>query len=276
MKTSVRPYRFLCMSAVLLALPACGTEEVPPTPLGVRDVRRGANFGGFLVAVAPPELTFEQYRARVPEFEAPRVKYGLRLDGKEVTQDVTGVQQTHPFTEGYGSHFGYLAPGTHHFEIASMVDGRSVLAGDAEIMVGWETWLFVFGDPGALEGRLVSIPELLPRGTLNVMVMNLVRDGPGIEVVSCKAAAPCTPLSPVLSMGESFQADFPGGTTEETLFGLADGSKIGYRQVGKATLPEPPVQWIHWATGVLPTPYGSAMKGAPVYLSPEGKELLGL
>jgi hypothetical protein len=80
----------------------------------------------------------------------------------------------------------------------------------------------------------------------------------------------------VLSMGESFQTDLPGGTTEETLHRLADGSKIGYRQVATATLPEGTLQGVGAATTILPTPYGLAVKGAPVYLSPEGKTLLGL
>jgi hypothetical protein len=274
MMDSMRWYRFLCVSAVLLALPGCWTEEITSGPVTIADVGPGPNRGGFLVVFAPPDLTPEEQQARLAREPPSKPPYILRLDGKRVSYDADGVPSAFLVYEGGASGFGYLPAGPHRFEIASAGDGRTVFTADGEIRAGWEIRLYLFGARGALDGRFIAYPEQPAQGILHVRVINLVRDGTGIEVVGCKEGTPCTPLSPALALGQSFEADLPAGSVVDRRFQLADGAAVGFRQVSTATLSDPPVQLLAPPISLLGTPSGGAIVGAaPVFLSPQGEVL---
>ena len=80
--------------------------------------------------------------------------------------------------------------------------GATLFAADGAILAGSDTRLYLFGPVGAVEGRFVSYPKLTVPGTLHVSAINLVRGGPGIEVVSCQGGDSCAPVSPSLADGE--------------------------------------------------------------------------
>jgi hypothetical protein len=262
---SMRGCRFLVVGAALLALPACSTEEVYQGPAAIIDVEWSPSRSAFWVAFTPFGLTYDAQQMLFSS-DASLVPCILRLDGQQVSYDAGGGVPGALFVdETATTRFGWLPPGLHHFEIASAGDGSSVFAGDAELRAGWQTWLYLFGDRGAVDGRFISYPEQPAEGMLHVGVINLVRDGRSIEVVSCDDAGACAPLAPALALGESFGADFPAGTADDTWY-----------RVATAAVPSPPVRDLLPSNSTWPPPQRMAANfvAAPVYISPDGKILV--
>jgi len=123
----------------------------------------------------------------------------------------------------------------------------------------------------------VSYPSVPAPGTLHVSVLNLVRLGPGLEVVSCADATSCAPLSSPLAFGAHFDGDFAAGTSDGTRYSLASGASIGYRQVASAALPAPPVQPMSSIFDLAPPEtviwVPANLVFAPIYMSAEGNVL---
>ena len=80
-------------------------------------------------------------------------------------------------------------------------------------------------------------------------------------------------LSPPLALGESFDADFPGGPSPEgqnLQYALSTGERIGLRQVPTTRLTAPPVQLIYPGIDLQPRTPPANLVAAPTYMSEEG------
>lgn len=266
------------IGAAILALPACGTEEIA-TPITYVGTEPGPDRGELSISVAPTVETYEEDQAQAgTRFQA----YGVFIDGRQLVFEGLASYGYVPapvtVSEGAGTFgAGYLPAGPHHFAIAPAGGGPAIFAGDAEIPPASTTRLYVFGHRDARQGRFVSYPSVPAPGTLHVSVINLVRLAPGLEVVSCPDATSCAPLSAPLAFGQSFDADFAAGTSAGTRFSLASGASIGYRQLATAALPAPPVQpmssiFLPADTVMVP----ANLIFAPIYLSAAGNVLVYL
>jgi hypothetical protein len=273
----MRSHLALWLGAAWMAIPACDTQEIA-NPITTVGSEPGPDRGELLIAVAPTADSYEEDQAQARArntFQA----YGLFVDGRQLVFEGVYGYSPQPVTIGEGGTFGggYLPAGPHHFEIAAAGGGPVIFSGDAEIPPGSTTKLYLFGPAGARQGRFVSYPSVPAAGTLHVRVLNLVRLGPGIEVVSCAGVTSCAPLSSPLAFGQTFDADFVVGTSDGTRQSLATGASIGYRQIATAALPAPPVQPM---SGILdlasPDPMASLPANlvfAPIYMSAEGNIL---
>src|SRR4030095_10942821 len=109
-----------------------------------------------------------------------------------------------------------------------------------------------------------------------VGLVNLVRKGPSIELVTCLDETRCASASAPLALGESLAADIPVEATGDSFVAhdLPAGGWIGFRQVPSAELPYPPVQQI-WVSGGTYGGWQSAgnWMAAPYFMSPEGVTL---
>jgi hypothetical protein len=265
----------LCIGAGLLALSACGTQEVGPNPGLVVGDMATPDSSQLLLAFASTAESYEELQASAAA-NPDLTPYSLFLDGRQLIRDLGdqyGGKQPIIAREGATFGFGYIPSGPHHFTLEAPGGGRPLFAGDAEIASGSTTILYLVGRLDALKGHFVSLPEPAA-GTLHVDVISLVRGGAQIEVVSCGDADGCTPLSPALSLGETFAADYPA-VDGDTGPALADGRQIGFRLAPTAELPAPPVQQITSArtrpapTNVAPMPPVNYAV-APLYFYPQG------
>jgi len=269
----MRSYPVLCLGAVLLVFPACGTEEIA-TPITYAGTEPGPDRGELLIIAAPTADSDEEAQAQA---SARPVQYGVFVDGRQLAFKSLFDGSPLPVSvgdTGGASGAGYLPAGPHHFAIAAAGGSPVIFAGDAEILPGSMTRLYVFGPAGARQGRFVSYPSVPAPGTLHVSLINLVHLGPGIEVVSCADAAPCAPLSPPLAFGDHFDADFASGGWDGTSYLLASGASIGYRQIATTALPAPPVQPLYSIFDGAPAKTDIAVSAnvvcAPIYMSAEG------
>lgn len=250
--------------SILVTLPACGTKDISTgTILRDNNLQPEANQGSVLIVFAPPDETY-------PEFEAapnPGL-FLLLVDGKKLVDSDRESYAMPPGTE-YAA--GNYETGVHHFAITGM-DGETVFEGDGHVTSGALTRLYLFGPLDALQGRFVSYP-FRPAGNKNhFSAINLVRSGGvEIEVVSCAyATRACTPVSPPLALGDTFDADFSasGLSTYASSF-TPSGLWIGYRQVATPSLPTPPV--LSLSQGYpIPFPDPPAYVAAPEYMLADG------
>jgi hypothetical protein len=262
----------LWIGAALLTFPACGTEEIA-TPITYAGTAPGPDRGELLFVFAPSADTEEEQQAQARASHSAQV-YGVFVDGSQLVFAGLDGRPPVPVTVGEtgASGGGYLPAGPHHFAVAPAGGGPEIFAGDAEIPPGSTTRLYLFGHRDARQGRFVSYPTVPAPGTLHVSLINLVRLGPGLEVVSCADAASCAPLSPPLAFGQSFDADFAAGTWDGTRYALASGASIGYRQIATAALPAPPLQP---PAGIFGAPETVGLLSAnlicaPIYMSVAG------
>ena len=266
----MRVHSFACAAAAVLTVPACGTQEIGPNPITYVRNTPGPNTGELMVGFPSPSDSFEEEQARVASVGYAR--YFLFLDGRQLAWEVGGTSYPVEISEGTLERAGFLPSGRHHLAVVA-AEGTTVFAGDAEIVPGLMNRLYLVGRLGALQGLFISYRAPAPTGMLHVSVINLVRDGRSLEVVSC--ANDCTPVSGPRAFGESVGSDFQAADANP--FALADGRRIGWRQVPTAAVPAPPVQLITWfPVGWVdppPTPPPPAFAIAPVYLSPQGDAL---
>jgi len=257
----------------VLALQACGTEEItrPFTAVGTAP---DADRGELMIWFTPPDQTFEDQQARAAS-SFDTTQYHVFMDGAQLIWDNSDYGRDPVVAiEGAGTGAGHLPAGLHHFEIAAAGGGRTIFTGDGEIAAASINRLYLFGDRGAVHGRFLSFPTAPAAGTLHVSVVNLIRRGPGIELVSCTGGTACAPLSPPLALGDVFQADFPAGETRETSYQLASGASIGSRQLPTAEVPSPPVFMIAPPSVAVdpnnPSPPPANFVFAPVFMSLQG------
>jgi len=254
--------------STLASLPACGTKDVGAnTVLRDNNLQPGPNQGSVLIVFAPLNATYSDYLA-----EPNPSLFLLLVDGKKLV-DSDGESYAIPAGNEYSA--GNYDAGVHHFAMTEVGRG-TVFEGDAQVTRGALTRLYVFGPLDALQGRFVSYPLETPAGQAHISAINLVRSGGvQIEVVSCVDATTCTPISPPLALGDTFDADFPAdGPADAGVQGSslsADGVGFGYRQVATAALPTPPIlPMLAALSGLWTEPPGLKFVAAPEFLLADG------
>jgi hypothetical protein len=256
----------------LAALPACGTKDISADEV-LRDnnLEPGANQGSVLLVFAPVAATLALYLA---DHSTATVPYVFLIDGKKLVDSDDEVALIYRGPGG-GIGAGNYEAGVHHFAITKM-DVGTVFEGDGLVTSGALTRLYVFGPLDALQGRFVSYPLEVPAGTQHISAINLVRSGGvQIEVVSCTDATTCTPVSPQLALGDTFDADFPASAPADAgVYGTslsAAGVGFGYREVATPSLPTPPILPLMPAySGMWSEPPGLKFVGAPEFLLDDG------
>ena len=112
----------------------------------------------------------------------------------------------------------------------------------------------------------------VPSGKARVSLVNVLRPEQSLEMVQCADAAltSCTALSSPIAYGEAFTDDVPIVAEGEPLFPTG----VGYRQVPRDGLPNPPVNWLiadRLPSLLDPTDAASGLYfSAPIFMSPEG------
>jgi hypothetical protein len=255
--------------SVLAALPACGTNDISSdTVLRDNNLQPGPNQGAVVIAFAPLEGTYSEYLADV---DRNRRLFLLLVDGKKL---VDSDRQLFPMPAGSEYGAGSYEAGLHHL-VMNEVGGGTVFEGDGQVTSGALTSLNIFGPLDALQGRFVSYPLEAPPGSEHISAVNLIRSGGvEIEVVSCADATTCTPVSPHLALGDTFDADFPASPPDLPLGQTslsAEGVGFGYRQVATPSLPIPPIVPL-WPAylGLLDGPAGLQFVAAPEFLLADG------
>lgn len=274
MKRFLRVYLLPLASALSAAivLPGCGTQEVRPDQAVLRPMPADPSQGGLLISVAPSAATSDEAQADGRANREP--VYHVLVDGKELAYDDTFSVQ--PIAVGGGGQYsgGFHDAGMHHFTFVAQ--GRpEIFAADGAIASGALTRLYLFGPSEARVIRIVSYPFVGPVGAQHVSAINMVRSGGvEIEIVSCTDAKVCTPVSPPIGYGETFEADLAGGATSgDGAFSLTTaGAGYGYRQTAPA-LPAPPVLSLLPGIALISPDPGvpaAAFVAAPIYMAPDG------
>lgn len=258
----------------LLAHPACGTQEIPTDQMILVNGQTDPSQGGLLVTVAPAAATYEEAQAETAP-SASEPAYHLLIDGKELMYG----DPLQAVTVGGGGTYGagFHDAGPHHFTLVSL-DGPTVFEAQGTIASGATNRLYVFGPATGLQARFVTIAFAPPAGEEHVSAINLVRSGGvQIEIVRCSDAMTCTPVSPRLALGDTFDGDLPasGGSPEGQFSLSASGAGYGYRQVATASLPNPPVLSMMPAGTVASLGLGTppTFIAAPIYLGADGSVL---
>jgi hypothetical protein len=262
----------LFLGAACLTLVACSTQEIGADPIIIPDTTPSADNGALEIAFAPSQIAFADQQANA---SPDTTIYHVFLDGRQLAWRSVADGSLQPFIVYAGAAAGinYPAAGTHHFEVRVAGGGRTIFAGDGEIVAGATTRLYLFGLGGTVEGRFVAYPSNVADGTAHVSVINLVRTGQSIEVVSCADLAHCASLSPRLAVGETFAADYPMDATQDWPTGrfvVSNGAALGYRQVPTTAVPEPPVIPLSGVQLQPALPTSATLMAAPVYMSAAG------
>jgi hypothetical protein len=268
----------LLVPLAALVLPACGTEEIRADHVVVTYMPTDPTAGGLLVALAPSAETYDQEQADSRANKTDAV-YHLLIDGKELVFDDAGSIRPLVLPRGGTFGGGLHAAGAHHFAFVAP-GGTTAVETDGVIWAGAVTRLYLFGPADALQTRVVSYPVAPPPGDQHISAINLVRSGVQIEIVDCTDAATCTPLSPPLALGDTFNADLPSRPTSNGSGSSlsAAGAGYGYRRVPTAALPSPPVLSL-WGADTLVSPEPGVPGGllaAPVYMASDGTFLGGI
>jgi hypothetical protein len=240
-----------------ITLPACGTQEIRTDQTVVGYMPSDPTWGELLIALAPTAETYDQQLidSRANKNDA---SYHVLIDGKELVLDDGGALRPLVVVRGgtYGA--GFHAAGAHHFTLVAP-GGSTAIETDGVIASGALTHFYFFGPADAPQARFLSYAFAPPAGYQHISAINLVRSGAvQIEIVACTDAATCTPVSPPLALGDTFNADLPR---------LPTGAGYGYRQVATAALPAPPL------LSLWPGDFGLA---SPIYLASDGTFLAGL
>jgi hypothetical protein len=268
----MRAHRFLGLAA-LLACGACSTEEIGPGRRMIVQGVPGPEQGAMLIALAPTSETRDEQISR--QAAISYAEYHIFVDGIQVAEE-----SLYPVTlfEGSTAGLGYLPAGPHHFEIRPADSGTPAFAADTEIAPDSMTRLYLFGPQDDLQGRFLSSPSLPPPGMVHVSLINLIRGGARIEVVSCPDPSACVAVSPPLALGESFDGDFPEGDSQNPDRGWyvdSTSAGIGCRLIPTTALPAPPVQPMLRSFSYVYNGYGAPLnpasfERAPAYVSAAG------
>jgi hypothetical protein len=233
----------------------------------------GAEQGGVLVALSPTAASFDREQTQLQAAQASQAGqlWQLWIDGRRALLD-GGDGHPSPVTvaEGARSARGYLEAGPHHFALMTSA-AVPAFEGDAQVPSGGTIRLFVFGPLEALQGRFVSTPDEPASGNEHVTVVNLLRTGQAVEVVTCTGPRACTPVSSALGLGDLFDTEVPLPADGAAVTMTSDGVGIGYRAQPSPSMPAPPVL----ALGRGPNGAPAVFVAAPVYMSDEGEVLYG-
>jgi hypothetical protein len=258
MESQMRRTGVLFASAALLALPACGTQEIGPGPGQTIHAasQPSPEIGALMFALAGTADTLEQEEA-----QPSSILYNTFVDGKLLILDHAPAPTPVTIAQPSAAGAGYLPAGPHHVALAAPGASAAIFEGDGEIAQGMCTEIFLFSRLGVLQGRWLSVPVTVGLDSLHVAVINLVRDGRSIEVVSCPTGGACTPISAPLALGDAFEGDFARADLAAT------GLDIGWRQVPSLAVPTPPVVSL---TQVALRDMAPFVGGAPLYLDAQG------
>lgn len=269
------------LACTLAALAACSTEDI--RGFLIPSDQAGSDKGGVIVGFSPTEQT---YQAAEQPLENPApTQYHLLVDGEVVSgPDGYGLFTTVP--GGSLNWVYYLGAGPHHFAIAA--SGQTpVFEGDGQVPSEGTANLFLYGPLDGVKGVLAPTPRIPSAGNEHITVVNLMRSGRSIEVVTCNDATTCTPISAGLALGDLFDAEVPAavddcdpsssipGTWSGGCFTslTTTGAGIGYRLVPTASLPNPPVNALTWSVGdsISIDPRPLIFVAAPVFMTDEGR-----
>jgi hypothetical protein len=271
------------LACTLMALAGCGTEEIPGHRL-VPSVQAGPDKGGVLVAFSPTEDTYEA--AEQAMTSSTRTEYHLLVDGDVVTES-GGSPLFTTLVGGNPNWVYYLPAGPHHFAIGA-AGAPPIFESDGQVPAGGTANLFLYGPLDRVKAVLAPTPGTPSPGNEHITVVNLMRSGQTIEVVTCNDATSCTPISPALALGDVFDAEGPavfdvcdrissppGSWSEGGCFTsrTSKGTGVGYRFVPSASLPNPPVTALGWgATDAADAdPRPAIFVAAPVFMTAQGQ-----
>jgi hypothetical protein len=265
-----------------LTLPACQTQQIEAPNVLVIGGPSGPDRADVMVQIAPADATYEAEQARY-QSRSEQPEYHVLIDGHYVSEPTTNGLWAVTIEEGGGLDLSYVAAGPHEFTIMDS-NNEPTFNGESNVPGSGSLRFFLYGPLDALQGVFVPIPVGPPAGDDHMTVVNLLRSGQTIEVVSCTDASTCTAISPALALGDVFDADVPavpshpcpaslGPDNCDTL--TADGVGVGYRLVPSATLPNPPMNALKQS---FYSPTGSPLNylAAPVYMSDQGQVQLAL
>jgi hypothetical protein len=260
-----------------LALSACNTEEIAPHQVAIQTTQSDPGQGALYILFSSTDATYAAAQAHLST-NPNLTQYHLFVDGREVVYDSVGSAVPVLVAEGNENSAMYWAGGMHHFEIAAS-GAPAIFAGDGPIVGGAVNRLYLFGPLDALQGRFTSYAFTPPDGSEHASVINLVRDGRSIELLSCTDASHCAAVSPALALGQIFEGDFPIVASDNERLSLSTtGAGLGYRLLPSPSLPAPPVIPLRQndfvlghTTSVLTRPLNFV--GAPIYIAPEGNIL---
>jgi len=273
MSSPTRRPPLLAVSAVLCALAACSTQEIPGGLVTHRE-QSSPTQAALLIQTCPDpdDIPYVTTNSFPPGYQ--RVDYHAFIDGRLLVYENFDLQATSTVSDA--ARAGDVASGPHHFEIADARGGPPLFAGDAVMPAGTLTRLYLFGQRDAPQGLFVTYALAPPAGSMHVNVTNLAIDGHAIEVVSCEDLTRCTPISSPLAVGETFDASLLLTGFEDYNFSRsAAGGGVGFRQVPSAALPDPPIMAMYRDAG---TPdIGAAVNFAQVVMlmNPDGTSTLG-
>jgi len=282
---NLRPASAPILALSLLSTAACSTQELGPGNVAIGETQPGTDTGIFMVGYASTSASYQEDQTRLanPSYYPP--VYNITMDGAflALEEGVAGstVPQLLPISvaEWRMAVDGPLRSGRHRF--AMLMPGQTpVFQGDADLMPDGWLRMYVFGAAGAQQGRFVFTGNTPTPGNESITVINLMRGGQVIEVVSCTDATTCTPISPALAMGDVFQSEVPAVISENGYESLtATGAGVGYRLVPSASLPNPPVNALTIGPqGSMNRAVGSTTPApifvsAPFFVSDQGVEI---
>jgi hypothetical protein len=149
------------IAAALLALPACATRDIYPNPFSGPIAPSNTNVGEMEILLAP---FFDTYDAAVnAPWTMPESRYYVFLDGSQWLVD-GGNGRSIPVTlyDNYEGSIGFLAAGSHHFQINAVVGGATVFEGDVNIPGGSVTRLYLVGSLDKARGPLRVLSGVAP------------------------------------------------------------------------------------------------------------------
>ncbi len=248
----------LGVASVLLAvLPGgCATEEVATDQLALSNRRTDGATASLAISLVGDFDTFEDERAAIAAGTGPTSAYFLRVDGRWVVIDdgVTRYQPT--IIPGTFLRGTWVPAGPHRFDLVDGEGHTAASAGPYTIAPDTANHLVFYGRRQALDQRFFATDLQVPAGQQRYTVLNLIRAGSPVEVVTCSdagAAEPrdCVAVSPPLGLGELATGEVPRSAAD-TRSALSIG--VYYRMVPTAEAPAPPVLplSLDWQAGLDP------------------------
>ncbi|HLK91424.1 MAG TPA: hypothetical protein VKZ18_16115 [Polyangia bacterium] len=275
-----RPLSVLPLAA-LLAAAGCDTEIVNTSHVIYAHAQGGPDESALFVAFSSTASSYDAAEELLST-DANPTQYHILLDGNRVSvgvDDGSGLW----VTEGSQVGTSYLPAGPYHVTLVAP-GAAPIFEGDAQLPGGGAMVLLLYGPLDALAGRFLSLPGAAASGNEHVTVVNLMRDGRAIQVVSCTSVPPCTPLSSALALGDVYDAELPSGISDDCAAPRAaevpcpstlsrGGVGVGYGLVPSASLPAPPVLGLAPAAwpGAPDTGTSTVFLAAPVFMTDQGQ-----
>jgi hypothetical protein len=279
----------MALAGTLLAVAGCSTDDIPE-PFLIASSQAGPDRGGLVVAFASTEDTYDA--AEQGMGNPDRTPYYVLVDGQVVSID--GYEPFTVFAGGNPNWAYYLGAGPHHFTVTARPGQRPVFEGDGQVPNGGTAHLFLYGPLDDVKGVFVLVPLTPVSGEEHIAVVNLMRSGQPIEVVTCSDWATCRPFSAALALGDVFgtemptvldacdpasPASVPGSWSRGGCFTsiTTEGAGVGYRVVPTPSLPNPPVNALTWGVdGLLTDPRPPIFIAAPVFMNEAGQSQIVL